>query len=317
MLKITILDSIHDDYEVEKKIFASLDHTLQIVSSNDPEAMLKICHDTDGICLNLQTLDKFFIEKLDNCKVISRYGVGVDNVDFEAAKKKDIILCNCPDYCSEEVSDQAMAHLLNLIRQINTRQQNMTKGLWGRQEISAITSIYDKTVGIVGLGKSGRAFLRKIKAFNPEKILIFDPSKNAIDVSHLGGEKVGFKELICSSDILSLHIPLTQKTTHLFSTNEFKLMKPTALIINISRGKIIDEKALTNALITNNIGGAGLDVFEIEPLPHNSPLFKLGNVSLSDHSAWYSPLAVQKVKAICAENVYRVLIGKTTQNQVN
>ena len=317
MFKVTILDSIHHDYEVERKIFSSIDCTLKIESSTDQEAMLKACHDVDGICLNLHVLDRVFIEKLNNCKVISRYGVGIDNVDKEAAIKRSIIICNCPSYCDEEVSDQAIAHLLNLTRQIKNRENLIAKGQWGFQETSAITSIYDKTIGIVGFGKAGKSFLRKIKAFLPQKILIFDPSKDADNLSRMGGEKVEFSDLIFHSDIISLHLPLTDKTTNLFSYNEFKQMKSTALIINTSRGKIINEKALAQALISKEIGGAGLDVFEKEPIPLSSPLLKLDNVSLSDHSAWYSPRAVEKVKAICAENVHRVLTNRPIQNQVH
>ena len=316
MYKIVILDSIHKEYQEEKKVFSGLPCEMFIESSFDRQVIVRLCRDADGICVNMQTLDRSLIESLERCKVISRYGVGVDNIDLEAAKERDIIVCNCRAYCAEEVSDQALAHLLALTRQIISRGPGLREGKWGEHGRSCITSLYGKTIGIIGLGACGRAFLRKIKAFNPAAILVSDPSKSEELISNLGGEKANFARLIRHSDVISLHLPLTSRTHHLFSTREFAAMKQNVIILNTARGGLIDEKALIFALESGDIFGAGLDVFETEPLPKQSPLFALDNVSLSDHCAWYSPLAMMHLKMACAKNVRRVLDGKPPQNRV-
>jgi D-3-phosphoglycerate dehydrogenase len=284
---------------------------------SEESELIPLIEDADAIAVNLVSITESVIKKLNRCKIIARYGVGYDNVDIEAAERAGIWVSNCQNYCNEETSDQAMALLLACVRKIVKRDSLIRSGHWTPAQSDAVFRLRGKTIGIIGFGGSGHAFARKIKGFEPAQILIVDPSEDPAHIEASGGKKVSFEALLPRADIISLHLPLNKQTRHLFNEATFKQMKPSAILINTSRGSIISEDCLVAALKNGNLGMAGLDVYEKEPLPNVHPLFELSNVVLSDHLGWYSKESFSELKTIVAKNIFEVLSGRTPLFPVN
>ncbi len=317
MFKVVILDQAHKTYEEEKSILADLPCELVISHSSDTEEILKICANADAIAVNLAKLDAAIISQLKNCKIIARYGVGYDNVDIDAASAKGIWVSNCQNYCNEETSDQAMALLLACVRRIAKRDRLLRQGFWTPAQEDAVFRIKGKVIGVIGFGGSGHAFVRKIRGFEPAQILIADPSEDPSHILQAGGIKSSFETVLSQADIISLHLPLKKETHHLFNRETLKRMKKNSILINTSRGGIINHDHLIEALQAGHPAFAGLDVFEVEPLSHPHPLKTLDNVVLSDHMGWYSLESFSELKSLVAKNIHAVLSGKPPLFPVN
>lgn len=258
------------------------------------------------------------IAHLTNCKVYARYGTGYDNIDWAAAAAKDAYVTNVPDYCREEVSDQALALLLSAARKISSHDRAIRqRNCWDIASADPIHRMAGKTLGIVGLGRIGRTFLRKTRGLNFGRTLVTDPYINGRDASRdLGVAMVPIETLLAQSDYISLHVPLTAETHRMIGAKELGLMKRTAILVNTARGAVVHEDALITALREGWINSAGLDVYETEPLDENSPLKHLDNVVLSDHGAWYSEEAEVELKTLVARNAVDALQGRVPRHTV-
>lgn len=316
-LKIAILDSKHQSYDEEKAVFAGLEHKLILCRSNDPAEFLPQIRDVDGLCVNLARLDEKVISELRHCKVIARYGVGYDNVDTDAASRAGIWVSNCRHYCDEEVSDHAMGLLLGCVRAVARRDRLLRQDIWSPSEADRIFRIQGKIVGVVGFGGSGQPFVRKILGFQPKEVLVADPTEPSESITAAHARKVSLDELLHHSDIISLHLPLKKETRHLFNKKIFGGMKTGVVLINTSRGAIIHQADLIEALRDGTIGAAGLDVFEEEPLSTPNPFKGLENVVLTDHLGWYSRESFSELKTLVAKNVVAVLSGGKPLSPVN
>lgn len=306
--KVVVTDDRFNTYEEEKQVLESIDAELIVANCVTPQDVIEVCRDADGVLVNLAPMAAEVIDKLEKCKVISRYGVGYDNVDVAECTKRGIYLTNVPDYCEEEVSDQALALMMACARKVARRDAQVRAGMWNIGKKDPIYRIAGKTFTFLGFGMIARCLHRKIEGFNFSRILVYDPFLDAETIQLLGAEKVEWEEALSEADFISVHMPLNEKTKGIINSDAFDLMKPTASIVNTSRGPIIDENALIDALKNGKINSAGLDVHTKEPLDSDSPLMKIENCVLSDHVGWYSEESMSELKRKAAINVKDVLI---------
>lgn len=269
------------------------------------DELASLIADVDGAIVGLDPVTTNVIQQAQKLKVISKYGVGINNIDLKTAKKKGITVTYTPGANSAAVAELALGLMLNVARQISTSDRKLRNGEWGRY--SGI-ELGGKTIGIIGTGRIGRELVDRVKGFM--KIICFDLYPDQAWAKEIGAQYLSLEEVLAQADFISLHLPLTAETHHLIGKNEFALMKPDAIIINTARGGVIDEEALYHALANKTVAGAGLDVFEIEPLPDDSPLRKLDNAVLTSHIGAHTKEAQNKMGCTAAQNLIRVLKGE-------
>ena len=249
----------------------------------------------------------------ERCKIVARMGIGLDNIDIPEATARDILVTNVPDYCIEEVADHAMGLLLALTRNIGFFHRRTKLGEYDLAAGPPMQRLSTLTCGLLGLGRIGRMFAERAAAFGMRVIAHTSSGNNY----GLDCEMVSFEELLARSDVLSLHAPLTNATRHIMSANAFAKMKPTAHLINTSRGGLIDEEALRVALETGRLAGAGLDVFSPEPPDLSQGLFKNERVIVTPHAAFVSEEALVDLRTRVARQIAAALSGEQPENIVN
>ena len=312
-LEIVITDCDHPSVEIEKKILSEIEPELILESCNTEDEVIETAKDADGIISQYAPITKRVIESLKRCKVIVRYGVGVDSIDVEAATEHDIIVANVPDYCVDEVSTHAITLMLACARGITLLDRKVRDKKWDFTLAKPLFRTQGKTLGLFGLGRIARMVAQKASGFGL-RIIAYDPYVSKVD-----GEikLVEFSQLLSDSDFLSIHAPLTDETRHSFGKDELSSMKKTAFLINTSRGPLIDEKALYVALKEKWIAGAALDVMEDEPPNWENPLFTLDNLIITPHISFYSEESYVELKTKVAESVLAVLKGELPRAIVN
>jgi len=249
------------------------------------------------------------LRQLKRCRVIGRFGLGVDNIDIKAAAELGIAVTYVPDYCMQEVSDHAMALLLSLVRKVPLSNKLVQSGRWEVSPVVPIHRLTGRVLGLVGFGNIPRMLAPKAKAFGL-RVVTHDPYVSQEALAAAGVEGVGFDELLAMSDFVSIHAPLMPATRGLFNRDVFRKMKKGAMLINTARGPLVDEEALIAALDSGQLGGAALDVVTTEPLPKDSKLLGRDNVILTPHTAFYSVEALNELQTKCATDVARVLSGE-------
>ena len=273
--------------------------------------------DADALIVSSTPVTRGVMSALEGLKVVVRTGVGYDVIDVSAATDLGVIVVNVPDIWVREVANHALALLLAWNRKIITLDRNVHAGKWGGGVPGTWTgSLHGETVGIVGLGNIGSAFARRVAAFET-KVIAHDPYVEDSRFRALGVERVSLEALAERSDYVSVHTLLNAETRHLIGEAFFKRMKPTAILINTSRGPVVDELALTKALKDKRLAGAALDVWEREPVAADNPLLGMDNVIATPHAAYFSSPAVAEVPRRCGEEVARVLTGQRPINVVN
>ena len=275
----------------------------------EPDKILERSAAADAVLLGARfQFDRERLALLGRCRVIVRYGAGVDNVDLAAAHERGVVVSCVPDYCVEEVSNHAIALLLALHRQLVGYDQAFRAGSAAIDTSHPIPRLSSLTLGIVGFGRIGREVGRKAKALGLN-VAAFDPLVQPASIRAAEAEPSGLVELMRAADVVSLHVPLTSETRNLIDAGRIAGMRHGALLINVGRGGLVDEVALADALHTGQLGGAGIDVTSVEPLPAGHPLFRAPNVILTPHVAWYSTGAQRELQTKAAEEVARVLTG--------
>ena len=268
---------------------------------------LRACEDADGVfCRRLQITAEI-LKTFRRCRVVVRYGVGTDNIDVDAATAAGIIVGHVPAYCVDEVSAHALALLLACVRQIVRTHQKLQRGEWDVHRGDPLYRMEGRTLGLVGLGNIGQSMARKLSGWGLT-LLATDPFVEVSRAAALGVKLVKLEELCEQSDFVSLHCPLLPETHHLMNQRTLARMKPGAMLINTARGPLIDATALLGAL-ENGLAAAGLDVFEEEPLPSDSPILRHPRVVLTDHAAWYSEESQMQLQRTAAEEMVRVCTG--------
>lgn len=314
---VVVADDRYGSYREEESVLKEVGAQLVIRNLSSSMEATKELAEADGILVNLFPLTREVIECLARCQVVSRYGVGYDNVDVEAATRKHIWVARVPDYCFEDVSDHALALLLGCVRKITYKDKLVREGKWNLTKPQPCYRIAGKTLGLVGFGAIARCLWRKVSGFGLARVLVYDPYVDSVETRKAGVITVDLATLVRESDYISVHAPLSHETKGLIGEKVIGMMKSTAIIINTSRGPVVDEEALARALREGRVAAAGLDVFEEEPLPSRSPLRELDNVILSDHTGWYSEESVGELKTKAAKNVASVLAGGKPLYPVN
>lgn len=315
---IVITDWTFSDLEVEQAILRPLG--VQVISRQcrTEEDLVALVADADAVITQFARLNAKVISAMARARVIVRYGIGVDNIDLEAARAAGIPVCNVPDYCIDEVADQTLAFLLALTRQVLPHAEHVRAGRWGlATPIENFQALAALTVGIVGFGRIGRAVARRLAAFGC-RLLVHDPVVAGSDIESAGATPVGsLAELLPACDVLTLHCPSTAQTRHMLDAAAFLRMKPGALLINVARGDLIDTTALVGALQSGPLAAAALDVCDPEPIPVGHPLLQLKNVVLAPHIASVSPKAVRTLRETVASLAAIGLTGVVPPNVVN
>ena len=318
MKKIVVIEPGYLNYSAEENILQDWDPQFVVVPANASlEEKLRQVSNADAIMVREATVSRPMIEAMQQCRVIVRYGVGVDNIDSQAAKEKGIYVANVPDYGSEDVAEHALALLLAATRRIATRNRDVRDGQWGIGQREPMFRLAGKILGVVGFGRISRCFVQKASGFGFKRILVVDPLLTDEQASQAGVTRVNLDTLCREADFISLHAPLTPDTHHLIGEAELAKMKPSAVLVNTSRGGLIDEQALINALLQKRIFAAGLDVFESEPLSAKSPLLQMDKTLCTDHTAWFTEESVVELQSKAAHEVRRAFEGEHPLNWVN
>jgi D-3-phosphoglycerate dehydrogenase len=306
---IVVTDSPFPSLDLARAALARVDPELRMAKSGAAADILAVARDADAILVTYAKLPGELLRELKRCKVIGRFGLGVDNIDVPAAAALGITVTYVPDYCMQEVSDHAMALLLALARKIPLSNKLVQAGRWEMPAVVPLRRLEGQVLGLIGFGNIPRALAPKAKAFGL-KVIAHDPYAGQEPFAALGVESVSFDDLLARSDFISVHAPLLPATRGLVNAAAFAKMKQGALIVNTARGPLIDEAALVAALDSGHLGGAALDVVATEPLPKDSALIGRDNVILTPHTAFYSVEALEELQTKCASDVARVLSGE-------
>ncbi len=310
-LNIVVTDTGFPDADLEKGVLAALDADVTVAHCRTEDEVIAAARDADGLLVQWAPVTRRVMDQLRRCKVISRYGVGVDMIDLDAARDHEIRVANVPDYCVEEVAAHTLCFLLALGRKISWEDRLMHQGTWNVVgTIGAVNRIHGQTLGLIGVGRIGKRFAEMAAPLGL-RILGYDVKPPA------DPGPVTFTDLdtvLRESDFISFHCPLTKETQHLMNAAAFAKVKSGVFLINVSRGAVVDTAALVSALEQGKIAGAALDVFEQEPLPSDHPLLKMDNVILTPHIASYSTEAVLQLRRDTARRVvefFQGTLGKT------
>ncbi|MDM5359107.1 C-terminal binding protein [Peribacillus sp. RS7] len=311
--KILLTDYEFEHLKYEEDVFreSGLDFDFIKAQCKTEEEVIELAKDADAILNQYAPVSRRVIASLENAKIISRYGVGVNTIDLDAAKEKGITVANVPDYGMEEVSNHALALLLSWSRKVTLLNNEVKRGNWDFKVAVPIHRFNEQTVGVLGFGRIPRRFIEKVKPLG-FKTAAYDPFVSSAEMAAVGVQKMDLDEIIREADYLSVHVPLIDDTFHLINEERLKQMKRNAVIINTARGPIIDETALSDALERGVIAGAALDVTENEPVRIDSPLLTMDNVIITPHSAWYSEEAMVELRQKAARNIVQVLKGEKT-----
>jgi D-3-phosphoglycerate dehydrogenase / 2-oxoglutarate reductase len=312
---VAVTDSVFPDLDPAREVLSKIGADLQLAKEPKPEAILQVARGADAVLTTYAKLTADLISKMTRCRIIGRFGIGVDNVDVVSATKSGIVVTRVPDYCLDEVSDHAMALLLSVVRKIPFINARTQSGTWEMKGVVPIHRIRGTVLGLVAFGRIPQLVAPKAQAFGM-RVVTYDPYISREVLSRADVEGVEFDELVKTSDYISIHTPLSPATHHLFRAEVFRLMKPTAYLVNTARGPIVDEVALAQALDRKQLAGAALDVTENEP-PTCSPLFGRDNVIITPHMSFYSEESLVDLQTKAAEEVVRVLSGQAPRNPVN
>lgn len=311
--KVVITDCDHGSIEEEKEEFARIGGELILAQVRGEEELIRACREADGLINQYALLTRRVLEHLPKCKVVARYGVGVDSIDLKAATDLGIVVANVPDYCIEEVAGHAVALILTLARKTAFFDRSVKSGRWDFHLGVPINRMKGKSLGLIGSGRIGLEVAKIMSAFGI-RVQAYDPY---LTESPEGIQLREFETVLSESDFISIHCPLNESTLHLIGEKEFKKMRKKPILINTSRGPIVDEKALVRALEEGQISGAGLDVLEKEPPETGNPLLRMENVILSPHAGFYSVESISELKRRTAKNVSEVLQGRWPGTAVN
>ena len=314
--RVVITDSRFAHYDTERQVLKAVDADVTVKHCQTEEDVVECARDAHGVIVRDQPFTERVMDSLGKCRVVGRYGVGVDNIEVEAATRHGIAVANVRDYAVNEVSEHALALLLSCARKTASHDRKIRAGAWDIAQQDPIHRIQGGTLGLVGLGRIPQVLVKKVKGLE-FRILACDPFVSKDVAAELGVELVDLDTLLTESDYVSVHAPLNEQTRHMIDESALRKMKPTAILVNTARGGVVDTQALYRALKEGWINSAGLDVHEQEPAPADYCMFGLDNVVISDHAAWYSEESIAELQRGAAEAVAAVLAGGWPRFLVN
>lgn len=316
-LKVVVTDYAMDNLDCEREVLAPLGCRLDSLKAGKGADLIALVRDADAVITQFAPVNAEVIGAMTRARVIVRYGIGVDNVDLKAAAAKGIPVCNVPDYCIDEVADHTLALILAATRQIVPCDNTIKAGQWKLPvPLAALHSLKHMTVGLVAFGRIAREVAARLKPFKC-RILVFDPIVPAAAIRETGCEPATLEEVLAQSDLLSLHCPSTEKTKYMINATTIAKMKKGAILVNASRGTLVDTPALVAALQSGQLSAAALDVTDPEPINPDNPLLKLGNVVITPHDASATPQAVHNLRVSVATIAAKALRGEKLPNIVN
>ncbi len=318
MPKIAITDYTFPSLDIEAAILEPLGGQIASFKEKRPPAeLIPLVADADQVITQFAAVNAEVIQAMQRAKVIVRYGIGVDNVDLDAARARGIPVCNVPDYCIQEVADHTLGFILGATRQVVTAAQSMRAGDWKLPTpLTGMRTLCDLTVGIIGFGRIGREVAHRLQAFRG-RVLVFDPVVPSTQIEAAGASPVSLDDLFAQSDIVTLHCPSTAQTRGMIGREALARMKSGVILINVARGDLVDPDALTDALQRGQVSGAALDVFSPEPIPVDHPIRRMDQVILSAHIASASVRAVRRLRETVAQITAMSIRGETLPNIVN
>ena len=316
MFKVVAVDSVRMVPTVEREILAEAGAELVTADCHGEEDLIRATRDAHALLVSLSQVTRRVMATWSRVRVIARYGIGVDTVDLKAATDHGILVTNVPDFCYDEVSDTAMSLILAVTRKVVRMHSLVSRGVYNRKLAMPVYKARGQTLGLLAFGRIARAVARKAAPFG-FRVLAHDPYVQPESLAGQPVELVGLEELLARSDVLSIHAPLTPETRHIVGESQLRLMKPTAYLVNTSRGPVVDQKALTRALQEGWIAGAGLDVLEKEPPDPEDPILGLDNVVLTPHYASYTEESYVEVREKAARQVVQGLRGEVPTYLVN
>lgn len=305
---VALLEHEYTSVQIEREVVEKAGGRLLDTDPLPKAERIPTLEDADAIIVRWPQVTPEIIRRLRRCRIIVRYGVGYDNVHYDAATAAGIMIGHCPHYCLDEVATHAFALLLGCVRGIASTQAMLSAGGWNQNPTFRAYRMAGRTLGVVGLGNIGSMFARKVSGWGM-RLLAHDPFVEPEQARSLGVTLVDHDTLLRESDYISLHVPLLPETHHLIGERAFALMKPGVILANTARGPVVDELALLAALESGKVATAALDVFEREPLSVDSPLRRHPRLLLSNHAAWYSEDAEAELHRSVAEDAVRVCTG--------
>jgi D-3-phosphoglycerate dehydrogenase len=312
---VLITDYAWPSLEIERAVLLEAGAELLVAETGEPDELLSLAPAADAILTNWKKVPPEALDAAPNCLIVSRYGVGVDNIPVDHATSLGIVVTNVPDFCLEEVSDHAMALLLASARRITRFDRLTSSGGWNLDFATGLPRLRGQTLGLVGFGNIARTLVPKARGFGM-RVLAYTPrarpgSADGVELTN----DLGY--LLAESDYVSIHAPATPATKGLIGERELRAMKPTAYLINTSRGALVDEQALQRALDEDWIAGAALDVLGREPAPADHPLLHCDKAIVTPHAAFYSDAAIAELELKAATNVATVLRGELPATVIN
>ncbi len=321
--KVVVTDYIEPDldWEADQMHERHVDFAAHQLKFRPEDEVIAAIRDADVVVVNMVKMTSRVIGSLQNCRRIIRHGAGYDNVDVAACTARGIPLAYCPDYCMDEVAEQAIALIFACARQVPQSRKILDDSIanqkWDFTPLAKCYRMAGKTLGIIGCGRIGSRVLEKMRHFGFAEILVCDPYLSAERLAELRIQSVAAEEVFRRSDYITIHTPLNDETRHLVNRQTLGLMKPTAYLVNTSRGPMVDHAALAEALRGGTIGGAGIDVYDNEPPEATYPLLNLENAILTPHLSWYSEDAAWTIRYTIVEDIDLALAGKPPRYCVN
>lgn len=294
---------------LERSVLSHIDAEVLDARHRPAAEVLDLARGADAVLTDYFPWTEEAISRLERCRVICQYGVGVDRIDVGAAARAGIVVTNTPAYCVDEMADHAVALLLAVTRKIVLYDRAVRGGVWDYNLGPEMRRLRSLTLGLIGVGRIGSAFAGRARALGL-RVVAADPQRSAEDLRRDDIEACDLDDLLAIADIVSLHLPLTASTRHLIGRERLASMKPGAVLINTARGGLVDQHALTEALTAGRLGGAGLDVLELEPPKPGDALLRLDNVVVTPHAGFLSREALGDVQTQAAEEARRVLTGE-------
>ena len=315
--RVLITDHAWPSLAIERRILGELGAEIVVAETASEAELTALARDADAILTNWAKVPAGALDAAERCLVVARYGVGVDNIPVARATELGILVTNVPDFCTEEVSDHALALLLACARRVVPFTRATSGGSWNLDLARGLPRVRGQRLGLIGFGAIPRALVPKARGFGLD-VLAYTPRLERGRDHETGVETTNdLAQLLSESDYVSIHAPHTPETQGLIGESELRSMKPTAFLINTSRGALVDEPALVRALGEGSIAGAALDVLAAEPPPADHPLLALPNVIVTPHVGFYSEASVAELATRAARSVADVLRGEMPQHIVN
>jgi D-3-phosphoglycerate dehydrogenase len=315
-MRIVITDCDHPDVDPERRAAVDAGVELRLEQCRTEDDVVARCADADGLLVQYAPITDRVLDALPRLRVVSRYGVGVDTVDVEAASRRGVLVANVPHYGTEEVSDHTVALLLTMARATARLDASVRTGQWDVGTAMPLHRIAGRLLGVVGFGAIGRAVARKARALG-YRVVAYEVTAEAGSTADDGTPLVTLDDLLAHAHAVSLHVPYLPATHHLIDEARLRQMRPDALLVNTARGGLVDTAALVRVLDEGHLAGAALDVLETEPPSPDDPLVRHPRIVVTPHAAWYSEESVTVLKETCVRNVLDALAGREVPYTVN